>query len=125
MNANELAYKLALRLSYLSGLYNDEELMDASKLIIQQQAEIEALKTKGEPVAWYAINRETGIGYVQTSKPTRMDKVVKEYLPLYTRISKDLTDEEINEIVWQQNLLISNDGLRDFARAILRKAQEK
>ena len=46
MNANELAYKLALRLSYLSGLYNDEELMDASKLIIQQQAEIEALKTK-------------------------------------------------------------------------------
>ena len=39
--------------------------------------------------------------------------------------AKTLTDEEINEVVWQQNLLISNDGLRDFAKAILRKAQEK
>ena len=38
---------------------------------------------------------------------------------------RELTDEEINEIVWQQNLLLSNDDLRKFARAILRKAQEK
>ena len=38
---------------------------------------------------------------------------------------KELTDEEINEIVWQQNLLLNNDDLRKFARAILRKAQEK
>ena len=36
---------------------------------------------------------------------------------------KTLTDEEINEIVWQQNLLLGNDDLRKFARAILRKAQ--
>ena len=36
---------------------------------------------------------------------------------------KKLTDEEINEIVWQQNLLLGNDDLRKFARAILRKAQ--
>ena len=36
---------------------------------------------------------------------------------------KELTDEEINEIVWQQNLLLGNDDLRKFARAILRKAQ--
>ena len=40
-------------------------------------------------------------------------------------LEKELTDEEINEIVWQQNLLLGNDDLRKFARAILKKAQEK
>jgi hypothetical protein len=44
--------------------------------------------------------------------------------PLYTHPVKELTDEEINEIVWQQNLLLGNDDLRKFAKAILRKAQE-
>jgi len=111
-----------------------------------------------EPVAWMAINKSTGIGYVQKDKPTRMNKMDNEYTALYeqtpvawlaigentnvffdkeTALAIDenatplythpanLTDEEINEVVWQQNLLISNDGLREFARAILRKAQEK
>ena len=55
-----------------------------------------------------------------------LDKSLKEGLfPLYKHPAKTLTDEEINEVVWKQNLLISNDGLREFARAILRKAQEK
>jgi hypothetical protein len=39
--------------------------------------------------------------------------------------AKELTDEEINQIVWQQNLLLGNDDLRKFARAILQKASEK
>ena len=47
----------------------------------------------------------------------------KNYVPLYTH-PVELTDKEINEIVWQQNLLLNNDDLRKFARAILRKAQE-
>jgi hypothetical protein len=38
---------------------------------------------------------------------------------------RELTDEEINQIVWQQNLLLGNDDLRKFARAILKKANEK
>jgi hypothetical protein len=46
-------------------------------------------------------------------------------IPLYLHPVKELTDEEINQIVWQQNLLLGNDDLRKFARAILRKAQEK
>ena len=50
---------------------------------------------------------------------------VDDLIPLYTHPVKELTDEEINEIVWQQNLLLNNDDLRKFARAILRKAQEK
>ena len=37
----------------------------------------------------------------------------------------ELTDDEINQIVWQQNLLLGNDDLRKFARAILKKASEK
>jgi len=39
--------------------------------------------------------------------------------------TKELTDEEINQIVWQQNLLLGNDDLRKFARAILQKASKK
>ena len=37
-----------------------------------------------EPVAWLVKNRDSGIGYMQTDEPTRMDKVANEYLPLYT-----------------------------------------
>ena len=37
----------------------------------------------------------------------------------------ELSDEEINQIVWQQNLLLGNDDLRKFARTILQKAREK
>ena len=42
-----------------------------------------------------------------------------------TKQQRELTDEEINQIVWQQNLLLGNDDLRKFARAILKKASEK
>jgi hypothetical protein len=41
-------------------------------------------------------------------------KIVKQH---------ELTDDEINQIVWQQNLLLGNDDLRKFARAILKKAR--
>jgi hypothetical protein len=79
-----------------------------------------------EPVAWWARDRNTGIGYVQTSKPTRMDKVANEYIPLYAS-RQELSIEEIEEV--------SKEIFKDyknfyhyhinFARAILRKAQEK
>ena len=38
---------------------------------------------KDEPVAWMAINKSTGIGYVQKDKPTRMNKMDNEYTALY------------------------------------------
>ena len=79
-----------------------------------------------EPVAWWARDRNTGIGYVQTSKPTRMDKVANEYIPLYAS-RQELSIEEIEEV--------SKEIFKDyknfyhyqinFARAILRKASEK
>ena len=44
--------------------------------------------------------------------------------PLYTHSSKDLTDEEIIEI-WCGMETDTGEQNIDFARAILRKAQEK
>ena len=102
----------------------------------EQQAEIEALKagkiraydngvedgrkpnTNNEPVAW--MNKEANV-FAQHEEGAKNFGCT---IPLYTHPVKELTDEEINEIVWQQNLLLGNDDLRKFARAILRKASE-
>jgi len=88
-----------------------------------------------EPVAWMQVHHEDG-------KPTKFSKVQtwEDDIPLYThpankKVEKntdlyekvcnctkklDLTDEEI-DAVW-----FSYKGdIKDFARAILRKAQEK
>ena len=46
--------------------------------------------------------------------------------PLYTHSSKDLTDEEITQIVSEKlETWNTKESMIDFARAILRKAQEK
>ena len=74
-----------------------------------------------EPVAWIDPKELN----MDVSTSVTKHKQFDGDIPLYTHPAKTLTDEEINEVVWQQNLLISNDGLREFARAILRKAQEK
>ena len=58
------------------------------------------------PVVW-----NTGIA-------GKADKV-----PLYTRQYSSLTDEEIKE-VWMSKPANTSEGVIDFARAILRKAQE-
>ena len=46
------------------------------------------------------------------------------WIPLYTHPAKPLTDEEIEEIYYKD---FNHDGedMLEFARAILRKAQEK
>jgi hypothetical protein len=72
-----------------------------------------------KPVAWMSQG-----GDVSRSKDYFEEMGFKDLIPLYTHPVKELTDEEINEIVWQQNLLLGNDDLRKFARAILRKAKE-
>jgi hypothetical protein len=48
----------------------------------------------------------------------QMDKI-----PLYTHPAKTLTDEEIHQVIF--NLPNKDLDLFEFARAILRKAQEK
>jgi hypothetical protein len=54
-----------------------------------------------------------------------------EKIPLYTHPVKELTDDEIEEFAYAFELWQLNnpdkalEGIKDFARAILRKAQEK
>jgi hypothetical protein len=64
-----------------------------------------------EPVAW--MDKETG----QVSRVACYD------IPLYTQ-PVELTDEEIKELSEQHLDMDWQTGVIDFARAILRKAQE-
>ena len=75
-----------------------------------------------EPVS-YAMFRNGE--YYDAIHPDEQAKTVGEYdIPLYTHPAKTLTDEEILKLTYEHGL----DGelmiFNDFARAILRKAQE-
>ena len=69
-----------------------------------------------EPVAW------------TDGKGNYFDKnsffPVDDLTPLYTHPAKTLTDEEIKE-VWMKRPANTAEGVIEFARAILRKAQGK
>ena len=73
-----------------------------------------------EPVAW--------MDYLEHSDVYDLN-VSGRGIPLYTHPAKTLTDEEINKIYLEKYDghmgFLSPDEVRDFARAILRKAQEK
>ena len=73
-----------------------------------------------EPVAWMQVHHEDG-------KPTKFSKVQtwEDDIPLYTHPAKTLTDEEILQLWMQKNTLGGAQNIVEFARAILRKAQEK
>ena len=66
-----------------------------------------------EPVAW--IDKDGNIFYTNGIAHT---------LPLYTHPVKELTDEEIMALYWRAGW-DSDEDVVNFARAILRKAQEK
>ena len=101
MNANELADALQETEPYYS---TDYKLFDqAATMLRQQQAEIEALKSDGKVCA-------------------RCGAIA--YDPVITQTAKTLTDEEIIEI-WSGMETDTGEQNIDFARAILRKAQEK
>ena len=133
MNANELADEL-------ENTYPFVGVMEvAATMLRQQQAEIEALKQiidannlnqnigqfvkpTNEPVAYKVWNRMGGITF-QIRKPDDSEYV--EYEPLYTHPVKNLTDAEIWSISAKYGDLSWKDFTLDFARAILRKAQER
>ena len=154
MNANELADALDDVVANYIQMIADVDFSDVATMLRQQQAEIEALKagkiraynngvedgrkpdTNNKPVAWMSkkgiLSYVNDMGFTiplythsvnpyQSITNTKIEPTVVSY----THPVKELTAEEINEIVWQQNLLLGNDDLRKFARAILRKAQEK
>jgi hypothetical protein len=73
---------------------------------------------KNEPVAWMQVHYKDG-------RPTKFSKVKtwEDDIPLYTHPAKTLTDEEI-VLVWNTFERTDNLPIIDFAKAILRKAQE-
>jgi hypothetical protein len=74
-----------------------------------------------EPVAWI---EEDGMVRFDAQWASQMQG--KEPIALYDRPAKTLTDEEIlNLFEHKYDVEIDDEMLIDFARAILRKAQEK
>jgi len=76
-----------------------------------------------EPVAWYY----PGGSPDQCTTNKEYAEMEPAWTPLYTHPVKELTDEEIEHIYWSLDST-GYDGtfsFIEFARAILRKAQEK
>jgi hypothetical protein len=75
-------------------------------------------KMNNEPVAWMkTLPDGTIYGFGQTKTNDEFD------IPLYTHPVKELTDEEIVNLYKETEA--DNGGIREFARAILKKASEK
>jgi hypothetical protein len=76
-----------------------------------------------EPVAWidpYDLERlPINDCWVNGEKSKWAD------VPLYTHPAKTLTDEEIDSLIMDVAEKPTDEDLYDFAKAILRKAQEK
>ena len=78
-----------------------------------------------EPVAWISVLGIDLIGQKFTDVRVSLTKTDVASIPLYTHPAKELTDEEIYE-VWKQTTKLMYRGVHEeFAKAILRKAQEK
>ena len=113
-------------------------LVRAANMLRKQQAEIGALKQiidannlnqnigqfvkpANKPVAWA---REDGV--IAFHEKTEVDSQGFKWFPLYTHSVKELTDEEIIKVYEDMLGVVSaRNSAIDFARAILRKAQEK
>jgi hypothetical protein len=79
-----------------------------------------------KPVAWIG-KPELQFGFTDTRVTN--EKESWDDIPLYTHPAKELTDEEIQELALCDEFWISEDctifDWHKFARAILKKAQEK
>jgi hypothetical protein len=79
-----------------------------------------------KPYAWINVNDEYKILF-DDELPTYYPQA---WIPLYTHPVKELTDDEIEKFAYAFELWQLNnpdkalEGIKDFARAILRKAQE-
>jgi len=73
-----------------------------------------------EPVAWM-YEKSNGASKLSFVKEKMLWEDMTE-TPLYTHSAKTLTDEEIWEL---SDMVLNNSDVIGFARAILRKTQEK
>jgi hypothetical protein len=103
-----------------------DRIAELEKCLFQMQnACIDLAKQNSEPVAW--INPKELQDPELTSTAVSKNKMYPQDIPLYTTPQvKELSDEEIIEIGNAVvNLIDSNEGWIEFARAILKKASEK
>ena len=138
MNANEIADWVEQQSSFgWSGDFG-KFLIEIAAMLRQQQAEIEALKqiidannlnqnigqfvkAANEPVAWISRLPEGDVYNCAWAEKQNDDDI-----PLYTHPVKELTDEEILDLCPPNHSDMMNEAYTiEFARAILRKAQEK
>ena len=155
MNANELADELKLvgaQAAQMKGIgkHGFEVIFDSATMLRQQQAEIEALKLSKKVILKYAeediakykveiealkANRKHDFGLGEASGFIKGHKEnpykaitntkIEPTVVSYTHPVKELTDEEIDNLIMEVAEKPTNEDLHDFARAILRKASEK
>jgi len=104
------------------------------KKIAELEKQIVAIDMNNEPVAWAVWEgRPHDLFFTkeESDELCRLKGGDAKTVPLYTHPAKTLTDEEIKQIFQEQTGFYFDDNpaddlaLMDFARAILRKAQEK
>ena len=81
-----------------------------------------------EPVAWMQTykNEPNNIAWTKKDLEELGESIDYSYIPLYTHPAKTLTDDEIRILINEvPDYNIDIHDLMEFARAILRKAQEK
>ena len=82
-----------------------------------------------EPVAWTSQDVLDADHIIKAVVRRKQDE--QHTIPLYTHPANTLTDDEIEEFAYAFELWQLNnpdkalEGIKDFTRAILRKAQEK
>ena len=146
MNANELADAMEIRASIrrkatsrksVTEGANDrlaDQLEQAATMLRQQQAEIEALKANRKHD--FGLGEASGFikGHKENPYKAITNTKIEPTVVSYTHPVKELTDEEIYVLAVENGAWKSKESgnvypddleLLEFARAILRKAQEK
>jgi hypothetical protein len=130
----------ALRMGFAGNGTSDSELAEVRAMANRWFLEIQALKQvidannliqnigqfvkpANEPVAWGWYDLEIKRFFPHWDEDLMENK--EGCIPLYTHPAKTLTDEEINALSEEHLDMDWQTGVIDFARAILRKAQEK
>ena len=78
-----------------------------------------------EPVAWIRKDNLARIKCCADIVRLQKRKIDDDFVPIYTHPVKELTDEEIDNLIMEVAEKPTDEDLLDFARAILRKAQAK
>ena len=79
-----------------------------------------------EPVAWMQSETKELPDGCECMQSVSFFKANDDDIPLYTHPVKELTDEEIEEVINRTYWIGTEDEIRvKIAKAILRKAQEK